>query len=65
MPIILNADIIEGRKNRNRKIRKMFNNMADEHLTTEYILGRIVFEFGLSETTIIKIIKEKGRYADK
>ena len=63
MPRILDQRIIEGRKNRNQKIRKMFNNMADDHRTTEYILACIVNEFGLSEATIIKIIKEQAPYA--
>ena len=63
MPRILDPRIIEGRKNRNQKIRKMFNTMADDHRTTEYILECIVREFGLSEATIIMIIKEQGPYA--
>ena len=63
MPRILDPRILEGRKNRNSKIRKMFNDMASDHRTTEYILKCIVQEFGLGEATIIKIIKEKGLYA--
>ena len=63
MPRILDQRIIEGRKNRNTKIRRMFKDMADDHRTTEYILECIVHEFGLSEHTIIKIIKQEGTYA--
>ena len=62
MPRILDLRIIEGRKNRDQKIRKMFNCMADDHRTTEYILSCIVKEFGLSEGTIVKIIKEQPPY---
>jgi len=65
MPKILDPRILEGRRNRNRKVRKMFEDMTQDHRTLEYTLSCIVAEFGLSESTIIKIIKENGPYADK
>lgn len=65
MPKILDKRILEGRRNRNAKIRKMFNDMAADHRTTEYILSEIIKEFGLSEQTIIKIIKQTGTYGEQ
>ncbi|MEI6898664.1 MAG: hypothetical protein WCL00_02205 [Bacteroidota bacterium] len=64
MPIIRDPRIIEGRKNRNREIRKMFEDMTQDHRTLEYTLECIIKKFGLSEGTIIKIIKKEGCYGE-
>ena len=64
MPVIKDLRILEGRKNRNRKIRKMFDDMTYDHRTLEYTIECIIKEFGLSEGTIYKIIKKEGYYVE-
>ena len=62
MPKIIDPAILQGKHNRNERIRKRFHKFMDDHITVEYALSQIVLEEGLSESTITKIIKEYGSY---
>lgn len=59
MPKITDKRVQEGKKNRDRKIRKYFDKRWKDGLRTEVIIEEVIFEWGLSESTINKILKEK------
>ena len=62
MPKIIDPAILQGKQNRNERIRKTFKKFMDEHRDVAWSLDQIVLQEGLSESTITKIIKEYGCY---
>lgn len=59
MPKITDKRVQEGKKNRDKKIRKYFIKRWKDGLRTEVIIEEVIFEWGLSESSINKILKEK------
>ncbi|MDD3666710.1 MAG: hypothetical protein PHQ65_15700 [Bacteroidales bacterium] len=61
MPLINNPKTIAYKKKRDEDIKKMFDDMASDHRTVEYIYKCICERYGLSEHTVNKIIKGYGK----
>ena len=64
MPRTVNEALLQGKRNRNNKVREFFRKLTSENKSVEYTLGECVKEFGMSESTILKIIKRHGCYQD-
>jgi hypothetical protein len=62
MPKITDPKVREGKINRNNLIREQFESLINDGRTVDYILDKLKFRFGLSESTIMQIIKEYGSY---
>jgi len=63
MPKKIKDDRIrQGRQNRNEKIRKYFAKRFNEGYRYEVIEEEIILEWGLSTSTIYKILKGYGDY---
>ena len=58
MPRIKDNRVIEGKKNRNNKIRKYFEKRWNEGFRYEVIEEEVIKEFGVSVSTITRILKQ-------
>lgn len=56
--------VIDGKKNRNRRIRKRFAALWNDGKRIECIMDILISETGLSESTITQIVKNYGHYND-
>lgn len=59
MPKIIDKRVQEGKKNRNREIRKYFEKQWKAGYRTDKIYDEVISKWGLSESSINKILKEK------
>lgn len=58
MPRIKDKRVLEGKKNRNRNIRKYFDKRWKDGLRTEVIYEEVIDKWGLSSATINNILKQ-------
>lgn len=58
MPKIKDKRVSEGKKNRNRAIRKYFDKRWNDGLRTEVIYDEVIAKWGLSASSINKILKQ-------
>jgi len=63
MPKVQDPRVIQGKKCRDEAIRKKFKAYMDENKTVEFALDQLIIAYGLSESTITKILKKTGIYA--
>lgn len=60
MPKINDDELLQAKKERELKIKKRFNEMYDkEGKRMNVILRELVYEFYLSQSSIMKILKKK------
>ena len=62
MPKVIDPRVVEGKKCRDAAIRKKFKAYLDDHRTVEFAISETIKAYGLSESTIMKIVKEYGIY---
>ncbi len=58
----ITPEVQEYKKCRDAAIRKRFETFMKDHRSVEYALGELAKQYGLAESTIMKIIKEYGNY---
>ena len=63
MPKVRDERIRTGKINRNKSIRAYFEKRFNAGIRYEVIVGEIINEYGLSESTIYQIVKGNGNYA--
>lgn len=64
MPRTIDERVLEGKRNRNNEIRKHFEKRWGDGLRYEIIESEIIMKWGLSASTINKIMKGYGNYSD-
>lgn len=57
--------VIQGKQNRNDRIRKRFGSLWENGMRMEVIIETLILETGLSESTIYQIVKQIGNYKEK
>lgn len=62
MARIIDDRIFRGKQNRNEKIRRYFEKRWLEGIRWEIIESEIILEWGVSSSTINKIMKKYGDY---
>ncbi len=58
MPKIKDGRVLQGKKNRNKEIRAYFDKRCKEGLRYEVIENEIILKWGVSVSTIAKVLKE-------
>lgn len=58
MPKIKDNRVIQGKKNRDREIKKHFDKRFNEGLRYEVIENEVILKWGVSISTINRILKE-------
>lgn len=65
MPKINDKRILQGKRNRNKAIRRYFARYFNAGLRYEIIIEKLILKHGLSESSINQILKKYGGYSNE
>jgi AraC-like DNA-binding protein len=63
MATIKDRRVVAGKQSRNGRIREYFEKRFNAGMRYEVIMDEIISQWGLSESTVSRIIKRSGGYA--